>query len=71
MLLSLIRIQASCQVKYRLWLCLKYSTSMMRYFAKLREALVGGHRPVTYKNARFGNLSLSILPAARSNSVWK
>ena len=46
-----------------------HSSSMMRYLVKFHEGLDEGLHPVTYKNARFG--SLSILTAARSNSDWK
>ena len=75
-LLSLFAaIPAKClcgmTVHVRLWDTINFLilSSMMRYFVKFRDGLVEGHYTVTYKNARFG--SLSILVAARSNSVWK
>ena len=46
-------------------------SSMMRYLVKFHDSLDGGHPPVIYKNARFGNLSLSIFATACSNSGWK
>jgi hypothetical protein len=48
-----------------------YSTSIMRYFAKFWDLLLGDFQGSTYENANVGSLNFSTLAKACSNVGWK